>query len=362
MVVDIPGSEAALYMSYFMESSTPTDDGSTYSPDSKSTKRTSKRAKVCSMSSTLMPGSSMPAADRILLLISRFWFWICAGRSMTAAVDTTTEKNTLRTRATNRVLATVSLALATGKPPFDIGLNHVVIHQRCEQVGEQNGQHNAFREGRVNHTDQYGHHTHQNAEAPATGVGHRSRHRVRSHEQHAKSEAAHDQMPVRPNIEERVGFRADHVEQQGGSDHADHNPAHNPPGRDLHDQQRNTTNRHRQGGRLTDGPLNRTQERAHPADVLLQRFQTTGSRPAQGCRSRETIDSSPHSVTGNLCRVRKVQERTSGQGRVQEVLASSAKHFLADHYTKGNAQRYLPQRNAGRTDQCKQYRGYEEAF
>src|SRR5690606_31262578 len=207
MLVDIAGSEAALYMSYFIGSSTPTAEGSTKSPVSRSTRRTSKRSKVSSICSALEPDSSMPAAERMLVLISRFWFLICAGRSMTAAVETTTEKKILSTSATIRVLETVSLALATSKPPFDVGLNHIMIHQRCEQVGEQNRQHDAFRECRVNHADQHSHDSDQYTEGPATGVCHSGRHWVRGHKHHTESKTTHDQMPVWRYRKHVVGVR-----------------------------------------------------------------------------------------------------------------------------------------------------------
>src|SRR5690554_5655717 len=243
MLVDIEGSEAALYMSYFIGSSTPTAAGSTKSPVSRSTRRTSKRANTSSICSAEAPGSSMPAAARMLVLMS--WFRIWAGRSTTAAVETTTEKKILSTRATIRVLETLSLALATCKPPFDVGLDHIMIHQRREQVSEQDGQHDAFGERRVDHADQHRHHTHQNTEAPTAGVGHGGRHRVCSHKQHTEGKTAHDKVPVRGHIEHRVGFRTHHVEQQCRRNHADHHPTDNAIGGDLHGHKNQAANQHR---------------------------------------------------------------------------------------------------------------------
>src|SRR5690554_5299901 len=362
MLVDIAGSEAALYMSYFMGSSTPTAEGSTKSPVSRSTRRTSKRSKVCSICSALAPCSSMPAAARMLVLMSRFWFWICAGRSITAAVETTTENTILSTSATIRVLETVSLALATSKPPFDVGLNHVVVHQRREQVSEQDGQHDAFREGRIDYPDQHGHHAHQDAEAPAAGVGHGCRHRVSRHEHHAEGKATHHQVPVSRHVKERVGVGADDVQQQGHTDHADHHATDNAVGGNLHGQQDQATDQNRNGGGFTHRTLNGAHEGVHPADLCFQRFQATRGCPAQGGCATEAVYCSPYGVAGNLRRVGEVQEGTAGQCRVQEVFAGTAEHFLTDHHTEGDAQGHLPQRDGRRADQCEQYGGYEEAF
>src|SRR5690554_2076415 len=320
MLVDMAGSEAALYMSYFIGSSTPTSDGSTKSPESRSTRRTSKRAKDSSICSAVAPDSSMPAAARMLVLMSRFWFLICAGRSMTAAVETTTEKKILSTSATIRVLETVSLPLATSKPPFDVGLNHVVVHQRREQVSEQDGQHDAFREGRVDYPDQHGHHAHQDAEAPAAGVGHGCRHWVRRHEHHTEGKTAHDQVPVCRHVEERVGVGTDDVQQQGHTDHADHHTTDDAVGGNLHGQQDQAADQNRDGGGFTHGTLDGADKGVHPTNVLLQGFQAARRRPAQcGCTT-EAVNGSPYGVAGDLRRVREVQERTAGQRRVQEVL------------------------------------------
>src|SRR5690554_1073508 len=362
MLVDIAGSEAALYMSYFMGSSTPTAEGSTKSPVSRSTRRTSKRSKVCSICSALAPCSSMPAADRMLVLMSRFWFWICAGRSNTAAVETTTEKTILSTSATIRVLETVSLALATSKPPFDVGLNHVVVHQRRKQVSEQDRQHDAFRERRVARTDQHGHHAHQDAEAPATGVGHGGRHRVRGHKHHAEGKATHHQVPVCRYANHRVGFRTDDVQQQGHTDHADHHTTDDAVGGNLHGQQDQAADQNCDGGGFTHGTLDGADKGVHPANLGFQCFQAARCSPAQGSCATEAVYGSPYGVTGNLCRVREVQEGTAGQCRVQEVLAGTAEHFLTDHHTEGDTQGHLPQRDGGRADQCEQYGGHKEAF
>src|SRR5690554_1065809 len=251
MLVDIAGSEAALYMSYFIGSSTPTAEGSTKSPVSRSTRRTSKRSKVSSICSALEPDSSMPAAERMLVLISRFWFLICAGRSMTAAVETTTEKKILSTSATIRVLETVSLALATSKPPFDVGLNHIMIHQRCEQVGEQNRQHDAFRECRVDDTNQHGHDADQNAEGPTAGIGHGSRHRVRGHKHHAEREATHYQVPVGRYVKHQIGIRTNDIQQQRHTDHSNQHTTNNPVGRNLHAQQNQAADQNCDGGGFT---------------------------------------------------------------------------------------------------------------
>src|SRR5690606_19854202 len=103
--------------------------------------------------------------------------------------------------------------------------------------GEQDRQHHALGEGRVDHTDQHDHHADQGAEDPLAGVGHGSRYRVGGHEEHAEGEAAHYQVPVPGHGEHRVGGGADAVEQQAQTDHAQHHASNDAPGGDLGDQQ-----------------------------------------------------------------------------------------------------------------------------
>src|SRR5690554_1436982 len=260
------------------------------------------------------------------------------------------------------VFPTVSFFLATCEPPFDVGLNHVVVHQRGEQVGEQNGQHNTFREGRVDHTDENSHHADQDAKHPATGIGHRSGYRVCRHEHHAEGEATHNQVPVSRNGKHRISLGPDNVQQQRHTDHADQHTTDNTVGGNLHGQEDQTTNQYGNGGRLTHGTLNVAHEGIHPADLGFQCFQSARGSPTQSRCATEAINCSPDSVAGNLRRIGKIQECTTSQGRVQEVLAGTTEHFLTDHHTEGDTQGHLPQRDGGRADQCEQYRGHKEAF
>src|SRR5690554_1088138 len=260
------------------------------------------------------------------------------------------------------VFPTVSFFLATCEPPFDVGLNHVVVHQRGEQVGEQNGQHNTFREGRVDHTDENSHHADQDAKHPATGIGHRSGYRVCRHEHHAEGEATHNQVPVSRNGKHRISLGPDNVQQQRHTDHADQHTTDNTVGGNLHGQEDQTTNQYGNGGRLTHGTLNVAHEGIHPADLGFQCFQSARGSPTQSRCATEAINCSPDSVAGNLRGIGKIQECTTSQGRVQEVLAGTTEHFLTDNHTEGDTQGHLPQRDGGRADQCEQYRGYKEAF
>ena len=63
-----------------------------------------------------------------------------------------------------------------------------------------------------------------------------------------------------------------------------------------------------------------------------------------------------------MTRVGEEQERTTRQGRVQEVLAGTAEHFLGQHHAEGDAERGLPQGQLGRHYQGEQDGGHEEAF
>ena len=91
-------------------------------------------------------------------------------------------------------------------------LHHEVIDQRREQVGEQDRQHDALRERRVDHADQH-HITPISTPNQKRPVGHGRGHRVGGHEDHAEGEAAHHQVPVPGHGEHRVAVAADRVEQ-----------------------------------------------------------------------------------------------------------------------------------------------------
>src|SRR5690554_1740869 len=96
--------------------------------------------------------------------------------------------------------------------------------------------------------------------------------------------------------------------------------------------------------------------------MLVKGIDATTGSPAQRCRPAKPINCCPDSVAGNLRRVSKVQKGSCGQGRVQEVLAGSAKDFLTNYHTKTDTQSHLPKRNGWRTNQSEQYRGNKEAL
>ena len=238
-----------------------------------------------------------------------------------------------------------------------------MVDERSKEVGKQNCQHHALRECRVDDTNQDDHQTDQRTEDPLAGIGHGSRHRVSRHKDHAEGKAANHHVPVPRHTEHRVGVGADAVEQQAGGDHADHHASNDAPVGDLGHQQHRTTNEDGQCGHFTHGTLHVAVEGVQPgqaaADYLLD---ATGSSHAQRGRAGKTVHGSPDRVTRHLRRVGEEQERTAGQRRVEEVLAGTAKHFLADHHTEADTQCDLPQRDARRYDQGKQDGSHEETF
>src|SRR5690554_8148533 len=111
------------------------------------------------------------------------------GRRPTAAEATTIEHTRHTATAMNSVFSLLSLGRArmdasgppadfcsgadmAALPPSDIHLDDHIVNQWCEKVGEQDRQHDAFREGWVDRADQDRHETDQDAEHPAAGVGH----------------------------------------------------------------------------------------------------------------------------------------------------------------------------------------------
>src|SRR5690606_3844625 len=127
--------------------------------------RSTTRARMRSANSALtraadMPASPRPAMARMLRCLSSWRFSAWVGLSATAAPATNTEHTRHTRTATVRVRRVDSL-LATGEPPLDVGLHHEMIDQRCTEVGEQNRQHHALGESRVDHPDQHYHHADQ---------------------------------------------------------------------------------------------------------------------------------------------------------------------------------------------------------
>ncbi|MCY1506445.1 hypothetical protein D9M68_406960 [compost metagenome] len=88
----------------------------------------------------------------------------------------------------------------------------------------------------------------------------------------------------------------------------------------------------------------------------------TGRAQAQGRGARESVHCGPYLVTGNLRRIGEEEEGAAGQGGVEEVLASAAEDFLAQHHAEADAQRHLPERDARRQGQGEEHGGDEEAF
>src|SRR5690606_16852540 len=249
------------------------------------------------------------------------------------------------------------------QPPLDVRLDYKMINQRCAEVGEQDRQHHALGERRVDHADEHHHDTDQDAEYPLAGIGHGGGNRVGGHEDHAEGEPTGHHVPVPGHGEHRVGIRAYRVEQQTQHDHADHHPGDDAPGGNLGHQQYSTTDEDGQGTGFADGALHGADEGIHPAQTAIDHgIDTTGTSHAQRRGAGEAVDRGPYRITGDLRRIGKEQERPTGQRRVEEVLAGTAEDFLADDHTKADTQRYLPQGNARRQDQGKQHRGHEETF
>src|SRR5690606_34745210 len=124
-----------------------------------------------------------------------------------------------------------------------------------------------------------------------------------------------------------------------------------------------TTDEDRQGAGFTDGTGHKAQESIHPAQALVaQRLHATGRDNTQTGGTGKAVHSSPDCITGNVRRISKEQERTPNQRRVEEVLAGTAKDFLADHHAEADTQSNLPERNAGWNNQGEQDGADKETF
>src|SRR5690554_4940157 len=160
---DMAGSLAAFSMS-----KVDTSNASLSLPSSRRIRRDSTFWRKAS--AALWPGLEMPATSMMLRIRSASWLAACSGRRPTAAEATTTEQ----TRHTATAMKIVFLPLSLGRarmdasgppadfcsgadmaalPPSDVHLDDHVVDQWCEKVREQDREHDAFRECRVDAAD-----------------------------------------------------------------------------------------------------------------------------------------------------------------------------------------------------------------
>src|SRR6056297_3093696 len=362
---DIAGSLAASIMSYSAGSIS-----SWYSPVARSTMWVSTIPKRSSMSIT---GSSRPATRSTFFFMFRASFCSCIGFRITAVAETSTEQTSDRLTATMstflmlsrlnplRAPRPASWALRSSdtafQPPLDVGLHHEIVDDRREYVAEQDGQHDPFRIGRVDHPDQRRQHADEDGVDPSPGIGLRGTHRVRGHEHGAEQKAAGDQVPVPGHGEHRIRARIHLIEQQHRHDQADDAADDDAPGSDAGIDQYGGADQAGQRRGLADGALDGADESLPPGETRLgdARHAVDGGQPERG-RTGEAFRRGPHRVAGHLHRVGEVEERAAGQCRVQEVLAGAAEDLLADHDAEADAQRRLPQRRGGSEDQRIQQR------
>src|SRR5690554_7775177 len=103
-----------------------------------------------------MRPSPGPAMAKMLRCLSRRLLACWVGRRATAAPATKIEHTRQTTKATVSVPMVVSFLLDIAcQPPLDIGLNYKVVNQWCTEVGKQDGQHHAFRERRVDRSEEH---------------------------------------------------------------------------------------------------------------------------------------------------------------------------------------------------------------
>ena len=79
--------------------------------------------------------------------------------------------------------------------PFDVAGHHEVVDQGSHDIHQQNGQHHAFRVGRVDDTHKHSEYSDENAVDPAPFVGLGCRDRVGGHENRAEGPASQYEMP-----------------------------------------------------------------------------------------------------------------------------------------------------------------------
>ena len=248
-------------------------------------------------------------------------------------------------------------------PPLDVGPNDEIVDHRREQVGEQDGQHHAFRKGRVDDADHHHHHADQRAVDPLAGIGHRGRHRIGGHVHHAEGIAADHEMPVPGHGEHRIGVRTDPVEQRGKADHADHHAGDDAPGGDPHQHQNPAAGQDDQRAGLADRTRHQAEEGVPPAQpVGHHRVDAPRGGGGEGGGARVAVHRHPHLIPRHEGGVGEEQEGARHQGRIHEVLAGAAEDLLAQHHAEADPQRRLPQRQIGRQDQREQHRGDEKAF
>ena len=82
-------------------------------------------------------------------------------------------------------------------------------------------------------------------------------------------------------------------------------------------------------------PCSRPTKAFHQVRPLaVDLLHATGGGHGQRSGTGVAVHRGPHHVAGHIRRVGEEQESTTNQGRVEEVLAGAAEHFLADHHAE----------------------------
>ena len=101
----------------------------------------------------------------------------------------------------------------------------------------------------------------------------------------------------------------------------------------------------------------------HVGHLQLPQLPQGGStRIAVDLAIADILGSGPHSVAADLPRVGKVQKCASGQSWIEEVATRATKNLFANHHTKHDANRDLPQWNVGWQRQREEQTCYQKAF
>src|SRR5210317_1506978 len=158
---------------------------------------------------TSAPGSMMPATSRMICWRYNSSLRCCTGFSTMAALDTMTEHTRLRPIATSSVLEMLSrsnsfLSDIAFQPPIYVGLHYEVVNYRCEYIGEQDGEHDALRERRIDDAYQPGHEADQQPVYPFARVGLGSADGIRRHERGAERETTQHHVPLPRHGHHRV--------------------------------------------------------------------------------------------------------------------------------------------------------------
>ena len=172
-------------------------------------------------------------------------------------------------------------------------------------------------------------------------------------------------MPIPGDAEHWVGRGADQIKAERHDNSSDDDPPHGPKRAHPAERQKARAEQAGKGGCLAQGARDGAPEGRPPVGTVegtglggCLREQGGSAKSVDACE----VGSDPGGVSAHRRRIGKEEERTSRQGRVQEIHSDPAKDLLGHHDAKERSQGHHPQRDRRWQRQGEKRAGDEEAL